>query len=439
MPESKEKALKRAKKGGFDKSSVVKAKDDDYFIAPHGIKSSSAKHAYADLRSKGKDKETAAKIAWSIEKKNEEESLKGGKADNKSLEDIAKKHNVELSVIQKQFDKGLKVESEHTDDEEKAAEIVKDHLVEMADYYDNLDKMEKQNSKDWAQTYKAANFIEKGVCTYNDETIYLSQETLNRAMPTMKGRPVIIKHQKVTPQNMQEHAVGYVSSADFNTLEAGFDCDFLVFDDEGKEVIAKDYSVSCAYKPLAFGQGGTWHNTPYNREVTELEFTHLALVPDPRYEDAKIYENSKEEQIKENYNMDKIEVEQGFLASLMGMAGKVFQFENSKEKEEVKEKKEEEDDDDEMEYKGKKYSKKEVMNCYMTKKNEKEEKEANDMKEAIDKEDEKQNSKEKEEDTDSVEFFNEMAKKVAEGSAQRDKIEVYTQAQGLEKGKAIFG
>ena len=156
--------------------------------------------------------------------------------------------------------------------------------------------MEFENSKDWAKVYRACNFIEKGVCEYADERVYLSQETLQKCLLSMKGRPVIIDHKSgINPENMHEHAVGYVVGADCNTFNAGCDCQFVIFDDKGKEVIADGYSVSCAYKPLAFGPGGTWHNVPYDREIVDLEFTHLALVQNPRYEDAKVYENAKEE------------------------------------------------------------------------------------------------------------------------------------------------
>lgn len=156
--------------------------------------------------------------------------------------------------------------------------------------------MELQNSKDWAKVYRACNFIEKGVCEYANERVYVSQDALQKSLMTMKGRPVIIDHQTgITPENMQEYAVGYVTGVEINNFEAGCDCQFVIFDDKGKEVIADGYSVSCAYKPIAFGPGGTWHNVPYDREIVELEFTHLALVQNPRYEDAKVYENAKEE------------------------------------------------------------------------------------------------------------------------------------------------
>ena len=69
MPhERKEEAEIRAKNLGFDKSQVTNS-EAGYFIAPQGIKSEAAKKVYADNRAKGMSKETAAKIAWSVEKK----------------------------------------------------------------------------------------------------------------------------------------------------------------------------------------------------------------------------------------------------------------------------------------------------------------------------------------------------------------------------------
>ncbi len=58
-------------------------------------------------------------------------------------EQIAKKHGVDLEVITKQLDKGIKVEKEHTKDEKEVREIALDHLWELPDYYDKLAKVEK--------------------------------------------------------------------------------------------------------------------------------------------------------------------------------------------------------------------------------------------------------------------------------------------------------
>jgi len=57
-----------------------------------------------------------------------------------SLEDIAKKHNVDISELQKELEKGSKVEHEHTSSEEHAKRVAMDHLVEDPKYYTKLSK-----------------------------------------------------------------------------------------------------------------------------------------------------------------------------------------------------------------------------------------------------------------------------------------------------------
>lgn len=76
-----------------------------------------------------------------------ENKIKGGKAAKMSIQDIAKKHNVDISVIQKQIQMGIKVEKEHTPSDAMAKEIAMDHLAEFPDYYTRLNKMEKEGEK----------------------------------------------------------------------------------------------------------------------------------------------------------------------------------------------------------------------------------------------------------------------------------------------------
>ena len=59
-----------------------------------------------------------------------------------SLKDIAKKHDTTEKELQKQLDKGIEVEMEHTDKKSVAKEIAMDHLFEDPKYYDKLDKIE---------------------------------------------------------------------------------------------------------------------------------------------------------------------------------------------------------------------------------------------------------------------------------------------------------
>lgn len=76
------------------------------------------------------------------------EKIKGGLADSKSISDLAKKHNVEESVIEKALAKGIKVEMEHTSDKKTAEEIAKDHIFEDPKYYDKLSTIEEEQDMD---------------------------------------------------------------------------------------------------------------------------------------------------------------------------------------------------------------------------------------------------------------------------------------------------
>lgn len=60
-----------------------------------------------------------------------------------SVDEIAKKHGVEKSVIDKQLEMGIKVEGEHTKHPDIAKEIALDHLGELPDYYTKLKKVEE--------------------------------------------------------------------------------------------------------------------------------------------------------------------------------------------------------------------------------------------------------------------------------------------------------
>ena len=84
------------------------------------------------------------------------ETLKGGLSDNKTLIDIAKKHNKKgyydindiVSLLKKELEKGVKVEIEHTNDRKKAKEIAMDHLWEDPKYYSKLKKIETKEMTD---------------------------------------------------------------------------------------------------------------------------------------------------------------------------------------------------------------------------------------------------------------------------------------------------
>ena len=66
----------------------------------------------------------------------------------KTVEQIAKKHRLDVSFIQKQLDMGEPIEHEHTKNHKLAMEIALQHLDEIPDYYTRLKKMEASAKKE---------------------------------------------------------------------------------------------------------------------------------------------------------------------------------------------------------------------------------------------------------------------------------------------------
>ena len=68
--------------------------------------------------------------------------IPGGKAEGKTVSDIARKHGVSVSAAEAAIRKGTRIEKEHTTDAAIAREIAKDHVYENPRYYDMLAKIE---------------------------------------------------------------------------------------------------------------------------------------------------------------------------------------------------------------------------------------------------------------------------------------------------------
>lgn len=312
------------------------------------------------------------------------------------------------------------------------------------------EEKEKENAKDWAKVYTGKNAMYQGIATYEDESILLTNETLKEYINDLKGKPVLILHKSgVCPENMNDDAVGYVTEAYYNSETGNFDCKFIIKDDEAKDLIKQGYSVSTAYIPTEYGAGGSYINTPYDKEVKGLKFTHLALVPDPRYEEAKIYENSKTAtEEKENCKMEKIEVEQGFLTSLLNLVGEKFNACKKNEADEEKTDKRKLIDEVGGILKGKvdeevwktvigkiekvAYTGSEASEKDNEADDDKKKEKTEDLKEVVENEEEK-------EEKENSKHFEKMQELLNSREAQDDKIEVYTQAKGLERGKQIYG
>lgn len=162
-----------------------------------------------------------------------------------------------------------------------------------------------QNAKEEPKIFYCKH-IAPGVCAYEDETILIGEEALKEMDKTFAGKPIYVNHQKVDLEKIQQEADGYVAESFYLPEDGCHWAKMIIVSDKGQEAIRKGWKVSNAYVPDEFGIGGEWHNIPYNREVMKAHYTHLALVDNPRYEEAevmtpedfKMYKEQKREQLK---------------------------------------------------------------------------------------------------------------------------------------------
>jgi Uncharacterized protein conserved in bacteria (DUF2213) len=131
--------------------------------------------------------------------------------------------------------------------------------------------------------------MQPGICKYEKETVLVDTDAIKRMIPSAPGKPVYIDHQKVDLDNLKKDARGYLVESFYNELDGWAWFKFLAIDDEVHTAIAKGLSVSNAYIPTDWGPAGTKNNCPYDREVLNANYTHLAIVPNPRYEGARIF------------------------------------------------------------------------------------------------------------------------------------------------------
>jgi hypothetical protein len=112
----------------------------------------------------------------------------------KTVEQIAKKHRMDVSDIQKQLDMGAPIEHEHTKNQKLAVEIALQHLDEFPDYYTRLKKMEatakKEHKKFKDVKEDAVTDLQRGIVELPDAS-YDSIDNLMRRI--MKKRKVTAK------------------------------------------------------------------------------------------------------------------------------------------------------------------------------------------------------------------------------------------------------
>jgi len=178
--------------------------------------------------------------------------------------------------------------------------------------------MKIENASQLPKRYFGLHMVE-GVAEYKEEhqnngqpyRIFIGEPTIKNMDPTFEGRPVYVRHvDEVNLDKLENEMAGVVVRSFFNQCDGKHWVEFMVSSDAGHQAIKSGWKLSNAYIPKKFAGGGKWHGVDYAKEVVEGEYEHLALVPNPRYEESiiltaeefKAYNNEKELELKKLSN-----------------------------------------------------------------------------------------------------------------------------------------
>ncbi len=326
---------------------------------------------------------------------------------------------------------------------------------------------EKHNAKQFPQKYYARH-MQPGIAKYADETILVDTGQMQAMMPSAIGKPVYVLHNDVILETLKEDMHGIISGSFYNDLDGWAWFEFMAIDDIAFQAIANKWSVSNAYIPTESGPAGEWHNCPYDRQILNGEFTHLAIVPDPRYEGAcifsadefksyqaalrerlgelqnsksqsegkktmKLWKNKKEEVTTVDEDT-MVELQNGKSASVKEMVA-ALELRNAEEKDKAEEEKK---NSQKVMVNGAEMTVDELMNAYCALKNEKDEEEKkNAESEKEDEEGEKKNSKDGDGDGDEVDHFKEL--KNAHTKQENQTVVIETSMDKIERGRQRYG
>lgn len=199
----------------------------------------------------------------------DEEELVGGKGDDKTANDIAKKFDVPVEKIKQQIKKGTDVEGEHTGNKNKAKEIATDHETEMPDYYDKLEKMEKKETNETKILIKRMlrENLEEGPFTRALGTAAMAASTLlppNVQAQKSSELPKIEKSSEIAGSVVKQTDGSYISTARGIAPEVKFAYDMGVTNAQdqilGKLGIEKGNlaNVSVISKKITKNKNGTY-------------------------------------------------------------------------------------------------------------------------------------------------------------------------------------
>lgn len=146
-------------------------------------------------------------------------------------------------------------------------------------------------------------FLEAGLVKYSFGVCLLTKEVIDKFIDGFVGCPVIIDHQDITDENVKEKSVGVISDVWYNEKDGWYWCKGIITDKEAIDLINKGYTVSCQYEITEYQENteNKLHNgNEFDKYILNGKPEHLAIVENPRYENAIIAVNAIEVKAKNN-------------------------------------------------------------------------------------------------------------------------------------------
>ena len=151
-----------------------------------------------------------------------------------------------------------------------------------------------------------------GVCRYDEPgkeelTVLLKEDTLRKMDPTFPGCPLFVRHVNEVPdeiEQVKEDADGWIIESFFNQKDGKHWTKFIAVTDKAFDAIRRGFKLSNCYVATEYGPGGKWNNIEYEKEVLDGEFEHMALVPDPRYEESIVLTPEQFKEYNESQNIE---------------------------------------------------------------------------------------------------------------------------------------
>lgn len=145
--------------------------------------------------------------------------------------------------------------------------------------------------------YFRARILQAGLVKYSFGVCLLEKDTIDKFIYGFVGCPVIIDHKDITNENAKDERVGVISKVWFNETDGWFWVEGVIFDEKAISLINDGYNVSCQYEISEYANnvGKKLHNgNPFDKVILNGKPEHLAIVKNPRYENAMIAVNALE-------------------------------------------------------------------------------------------------------------------------------------------------